>query len=728
MRNLFNILFFEIFVLISINAQDCYVQHTNSSGIMYSESSVTTLNEDACELINFIPSELTTEFRVFSFSYYTHNEQMDQGRIDAIFDQQKIAAESASEYFFLIGKQISQGKFTDFKIHLNLPISEEYPCLTQESLGQINSFLNNTEIDLPISSELELLTQERELIDQLKGHLNHHYFCCPLLGQTGNRSSNNGSPTCSPYLTLEQLFLFIQETADDERLAYCRYCNNAIDNNSDINDIYTYKEGFFMCQILDLYQGQFIDIEIGEVINDIYNNPATLIKNSNFETLDNIDEIDNFPDLIYYANQTGTVLCYPESNCYPEEFCNSSFPIENYSECLQNDLQNCTFSLQSKSLTEESFTKIVDQTSLEQEINSLQHFMSENYYNGVYYYYDEVTGSLFRTDLSGSFIPVIDKQAEIDLYNELNVSTNYNYGIWMHYNSDSQELTLDFKLFESNINLEIDPRNDLNSEAELAEKMKDHAYDLSNNYSSTPESILIDHDQPPVQINEDNINDGQFKAISASILKYGGFLLETGKTIAETYRLPVSMWDDENDGHDPSLINIYAPIAGPIDASVDELSSTAQLVDLSFEIIKNPSEIKDQFIESVRNIDFQTINTMAKNSWDKISGNNGKTQQSYSISFAATAAIWFYATGGFTDLKDFVFKGPQKIKNIKDLLKTAPAKVKEAVEGLPELLKGKFFDDFNSFNLNDWVEGMVNAWESPSQHQNSIHSLTSKIA
>lgn len=111
--------------------QNCYVRLSDVSGLTPTQVQLDSLEYAACRLRDGLPAEFQSEFKVYDFGFYLHNETMVGGYPEA-FQKAIDLAQAGSPYYLLFGKQTDKnGVYTRFWVKLKLPTNARFSCMTQ---------------------------------------------------------------------------------------------------------------------------------------------------------------------------------------------------------------------------------------------------------------------------------------------------------------------------------------------------------------------------------------------------------------------------------------------------------------------------------------------------------------------------------------------------------------------------------------------------------------------
>lgn len=176
-----------------------YILDHDPSGISIS-GSIDSLESSSRDLVELLPCQLWSEFKVIDFGFYIHHQVYPNGFPDA-FMRKKDWADQQSPFYLLIGKQNDEtGLHTKYWVDIKLPLDFNN-CSTAENIENIR-----TKIEIFANADEED-SRERlfSLLEKTKKELNKLYQCCDA--GTGERSLTS----CGPPPTLEE---YVTELTD----------------------------------------------------------------------------------------------------------------------------------------------------------------------------------------------------------------------------------------------------------------------------------------------------------------------------------------------------------------------------------------------------------------------------------------------------------------------------------------------------------------------------------
>ncbi len=185
MKNLKLLIFFILFS-VTLFGQNCYLRRGDFSGFN-TDPYQAILENASCQLLQELPEEFRSDFKVYDYDFYILNEYM-QGEFQSTWDQIISNVKLESSYYLLIGKQSDNtGIYTKFWVDVNLPVEGLFSCMSEfQRISLIhkiektirNYYLdNNNTLSEYANAEVEGIGVLKNLIIDLKN-------CC----QPTNRS------------------------------------------------------------------------------------------------------------------------------------------------------------------------------------------------------------------------------------------------------------------------------------------------------------------------------------------------------------------------------------------------------------------------------------------------------------------------------------------------------------------------------------------------------------
>ena len=175
MRILYSFVFTFLFLANSWS-QNCYQVIDDLSGDL---TDLNNLESASCSLIDSLPSNYQSNFKVLSASFYLHNSNMNIG-LEEHMSNYKIKANALSQNYLLIIRQISIDNKITYKMELKLPSDWLSNCFDNLSINSLqNSFkskLSQLQRNYNSVNDREIL--ETELIDYIAVQLGKLASCC----------------------------------------------------------------------------------------------------------------------------------------------------------------------------------------------------------------------------------------------------------------------------------------------------------------------------------------------------------------------------------------------------------------------------------------------------------------------------------------------------------------------------------------------------------------------
>ena len=117
-------------------SNSCYIRLPGFSGFNI-EDYQDQLRVAACELVQAMPNEFQSQFKVIDFGFYSINENMQEGFLP-FWEKAIQLAENQSPYYLLFGKQSdNQGLYTKFWFKLKLPTEGSFSCFESDYFDKI---------------------------------------------------------------------------------------------------------------------------------------------------------------------------------------------------------------------------------------------------------------------------------------------------------------------------------------------------------------------------------------------------------------------------------------------------------------------------------------------------------------------------------------------------------------------------------------------------------------
>lgn len=170
---------FSILIVFSLNISftlfgQCYENITELSGLDITGFQ-SELETAACNLINYLPEEYHSHFKVYDMGYYLHKPHMQgsQAVIDALVSD----ISSGTPYYLLFAKKSgSSGLYSKIHVVLNLPNGGDMICAKGAKLDGLNNELQR--IMDSMDSPYEFANKEIEVMERLGEFIQQVTTCC----------------------------------------------------------------------------------------------------------------------------------------------------------------------------------------------------------------------------------------------------------------------------------------------------------------------------------------------------------------------------------------------------------------------------------------------------------------------------------------------------------------------------------------------------------------------
>lgn len=176
----------------ALKAQSCFIQEDDATGsIAFSTEQLAELEAAACSLRAVFPTEFQSDFAVYDFGFYLH-QQGYEGGMPQVFQDKIAEVEQESPYFLLFGRELSNNSGLDrIWVEVRLPEGSGYPCLEDAySSGLIyNQVSASIEMEGGYSS-VGVSNMLLSGIETLNTLVDKSVNCC-------NVSDGNRSPLCT---------------------------------------------------------------------------------------------------------------------------------------------------------------------------------------------------------------------------------------------------------------------------------------------------------------------------------------------------------------------------------------------------------------------------------------------------------------------------------------------------------------------------------------------------
>lgn len=179
-KNITSIIFFLFSASMLLGQGPYYMNLDDASGFDRSPYQ-TQLEAAAAEIIEVLPEEYQSQFKVFDAGFYLHNEVFVDGFAPSL-DRAKTIAASQSPYYLLFVKETTkEGLYTNFRVEVVLPRNPSFPCATEEMASLAKQFtLIATKNNFQNSSGAPFAYVEAEIqgMIKFKQRVNHAFNCC----------------------------------------------------------------------------------------------------------------------------------------------------------------------------------------------------------------------------------------------------------------------------------------------------------------------------------------------------------------------------------------------------------------------------------------------------------------------------------------------------------------------------------------------------------------------
>ncbi len=176
-----SIVFFLFSASMLLGQGPYYVNLSDASGFDRSPYQ-TQLEAAAQEIIDVLPEEYQSQFKVFDFGFYLHNEAYIDGYTPAI-EQAKLLSSQESTYYLLFAKETSKdGVYSKIHIEIELPrMNPNYPCVSEDIQDVLEIYVNSATQNIYEQNGKNPSTyDEAEIAGMLEftSRVNHLFNCC----------------------------------------------------------------------------------------------------------------------------------------------------------------------------------------------------------------------------------------------------------------------------------------------------------------------------------------------------------------------------------------------------------------------------------------------------------------------------------------------------------------------------------------------------------------------
>jgi hypothetical protein len=225
MRKRIQIFCFLLFVTSFGFSQNCYKTIADLTGLPIT-SNLSELQDSSCALIQKLPQEFQSQFKVYDFGFYPLNEYT-QGGFSEFWNIAINEAKSETPYYLIFGRQLpdSKGK-AKIWVEINLPNTGSFSCIDDIAPGFRSSLTSKirtvAEIEFAKSSNLPNSFVEAELksISILKKFVANIVSCCDPPGLRSNSCTTClfTSDEVTAYLTQNDFIKIPITLADTNKL------------------------------------------------------------------------------------------------------------------------------------------------------------------------------------------------------------------------------------------------------------------------------------------------------------------------------------------------------------------------------------------------------------------------------------------------------------------------------------------------------------------------------
>lgn len=186
-----NILFILVILLLNVFTAvgQSYITLGNFMGTDISQYEM-DLNEKAEELIALLPSEYQDSFKVYSFEYYLHDNDIINGKSN-IWSKLEQNIQINSKYHLIFGRVSSSNRlYSSIVLKLNLPPALSLSqCFTEIYRSSLENTLYTNLNQFNFSNNLsEYFRGEISTMNVLKSKLDHIINCCNVRAEEGSCS------------------------------------------------------------------------------------------------------------------------------------------------------------------------------------------------------------------------------------------------------------------------------------------------------------------------------------------------------------------------------------------------------------------------------------------------------------------------------------------------------------------------------------------------------------
>jgi len=189
-----SIVFFLFSASMLLGQGPYYINLDDASGFDRSPYQ-TQLEAAAAEIIEVLPEEYQSQFKVFDFGSYVHNEVFVDGFAPSLDRAKSLAASQSSFYLLFVKETTKEGVYKNFRVEVVLPRNSNFLCVTDETIEIARDFtLIATENSFNNADRVPTFYAEAEIqgMEKFKRRVNHMFNCCT---ETEENSCSADLPT-----------------------------------------------------------------------------------------------------------------------------------------------------------------------------------------------------------------------------------------------------------------------------------------------------------------------------------------------------------------------------------------------------------------------------------------------------------------------------------------------------------------------------------------------------
>ena len=269
-----SIIFFLFSASMLLGQGPYYVNLDDASGFDRSPYQ-TQLESAAAEIIEVLPEEYQSQFKVFDFGFYLHAERFEEG-VEQSLEHAKLLAAAQSPFYLLFAKQTDQtGLYSRFYVEVELPrTAPGYPCLT-ENLSEVVKTLTlistQTHYEGNGKSPTTYASSEIQGMTKFLSKVNRVFNCCD---ETENITCSAFGNNREEADLLTSIYI-----KPDERFIELKNIDNIQITPQSYSSIVSEKKIIFDLEIKDGQTSEYS--RSGYNLTDSLNNVASLANNIN---------------------------------------------------------------------------------------------------------------------------------------------------------------------------------------------------------------------------------------------------------------------------------------------------------------------------------------------------------------------------------------------------------------------------------------------------------------